>query len=323
MKTKRLSLARILTFPGGQSPGGGRLDALHIQVNGRVHDLIMDYRELQMTSPPILKQSEGKLWERVEGVHIPQRMCFQDAQIIDGEALSDHIQSLPDDDPSRSLTNAIAWRTSAGVNYFLFTVRTEAHPRLLFTSQSCTTQERLGPIVPVRLKRDWSPPPASPGRLVPNPILLHERYGGNPIAIHIHGRIQLRQLFIGGVDIQGKERPDVQVVLNVGEEPSRWTEFSPSYPTDRWENKGEGSKGMDIQEITKEARWVINHLQTGQKVLVHCAAGMNRSATICCAVIVLLEGLSAENALDRVREHHPWACPDPHHWLALKCLANS
>jgi protein-tyrosine phosphatase len=80
---------------------------------------------------------------------------------------------------------------------------------------------------------------------------------------------------------------------------------------------------MGAHEIVDEARWVIERLQAGRRVLVHCAAGMNRSATICCAVLILLEGLSAEAALERVREHHPWARPDSHHWLALRWLAHA
>ena len=120
-----------------------------------------------------------------------------------------------------------------------------------------------------------------------------------------------------------RRRPDVQLVLNVGEEPSRWTATTPLNPADRWDNKGEGSDGMDVSEITEEARWVIERLQAGQRVLVHCAAGMNRSAAICCAVLILLEGLSAEAALERVREHHPWARPDSHHWLVVRWLAHA
>lgn len=77
---------------------------------------------------------------------------------------------------------------------------------------------------------------------------------------------------------------------------------------------------MNVAEIRKEAEWVIEHLKQNQKVLVHCVAGMNRSATLCCAVLILLEGLGAEAALARVREYHPWARPDSHHWLALRWL---
>jgi hypothetical protein len=35
---------------------------------------------------------------------------------------------------------------------------------------------------------------------------------------------------------------------------------------------------------------------------------------------MLLEGLSADEALARVREHHPLAWPDPYHWFALRWL---
>jgi hypothetical protein len=47
---------------------------------------------------------------------------------------------------------------------------------------------------------------------------------------------------------------------------------------------------------------------------------MNRSTTITCAVLMQLEGLTAEQALRRVYEHHPWAKPDSHHWLMLRWL---
>jgi hypothetical protein len=118
-------------------------------------------------------------------------------------------------------------------------------------------------------------------------------------------------------------RPEVGVVLNLGDEASRWCATGEVYPTDRRVRKGEGSSGMDMTEIITEARWVIEQLKAGQRVLVHCTAGFNRSVTICCATLILLEGMPAENALERVREHHPWARPDPHHWLALRWLAQN
>ena len=77
---------------------------------------------------------------------------------------------------------------------------------------------------------------------------------------------------------------------------------------------------MSMTEIISEAQWVIERLKAGQRVLVHCSAGFNRSVTVCCATLILLEGISAEAALERVRERHPWARPDPHHWLALRWL---
>jgi hypothetical protein len=50
---------------------------------------------------------------------------------------------------------------------------------------------------------------------------------------------------------------------------------------------------------------------------------LNRSSTVCCAALILLEKLSAEAALERVRVHHPWAWPDSYYWLRLRWLAQA
>lgn len=73
--------------------------------------------------------------------------------------------------------------------------------------------------------------------------------------------------------------------------------------------------------IREEANWLIEHLKNNKRVLVHCAAGMNRSLTICCASLILFEGLTAERALGRMREHYLWARPDSGHRLKLRWLA--
>ena len=161
------------------------------------------------------------------------------------------------------------------------------------------------------------------GRLVPQPKQLHRRFGGDPVTFHLGSRSFPQRLFIGGVDIQPDERPKVDLVFNVGENPSRWGKDNQIYVEDRWDNKGEGSEGMSLAVLREEANWVIEHLRKNRRVLVHCAAGMNRSAAICCATLILLEGLTAEQALERVREHHPWARPDSGHWLKLRWLAET
>jgi hypothetical protein len=163
-----------------------------------------------------------------------------------------------------------------------------------------------------------------PDRLVPQPKQIHCRFGGDPITVYLNYRSHYGRLYIGSVEIQPKQRPQVDAVLNLGEEPSRWITQGQSFaPTDRTVNKGEGEQGMEIAEIRYEANWVIERLKDNQRVLVHCVAGMNRSSTICCAVLILLEGISAEKALERVREHHPWARPDSNHWLKLRWLAKN
>lgn len=312
--------AHLLAFPGGQSPAGGYLDSLRLEGHGRRTDLFLDYHELRISAPPLLSERDGKPWEQVQGIYQPRRLYFREVNLIEGQGLPAHLEALPPGQPAPFLGSALAWSAFPGQNDYLFNVRLEAEPWLRFTAQNCRALERDGAELPALVSRDWSPPPLSPTRLVPNPRKLRQRYGGDPVTIHLDGRALQRQLFIGSVDIQGERRPDVHTVLNVGEEPSRW----PMDPTrDRWENKGEGSQGMGVGEIAREAHWVIERLRAGQRLLVHCAAGMNRSATLCCAVLILLEGLSAEAALERLRQRHPWGKPDSFHWLALRWLAHT
>jgi predicted signal transduction protein with EAL and GGDEF domain len=159
-----------------------------------------------------------------------------------------------------------------------------------------------------------------PEGLVPQPRQIYDQYGGDPVRIHVNGKSYEDRLFVGGLEHQPDYRPEVNAVLNLGEKPSVWVKGGEINPNDRTVEKGEGSQGMPVDDIRAEANWVIDHLVKEESVLVHCVAGMNRSTTICCAVLMLLEGLSADAALRRVREAHPWAKPDSYHWLALRWL---
>lgn len=313
--------SRLLSFPANQSLIGGRLDALHLQVHGERTDLIFDYHELQFDAPATLLERDGKLWEEGQGVYTPRRIHFRNVKFTEGGGLCPYFDDLPADHPDRILTDAFAWRSLQGESHYLFGLRVKASPTLILVAQRCWAEERAGPTQTAAIARNWSPSPRSPARMVPHLNHLHQRYGGNPIAIRLNGRLHQRRLFIGGLYCQSEQRPAVHTVLNLSEKASVWIATMPAHTADRWATKGEGSEGMNLYELVAEARWVIERLQAGQRVLVHCSAGMNRSATVCCAVLILLEGLSAEAALERVREKHAWALPDSHYWLALKWLA--
>jgi hypothetical protein len=193
---------------------------------------------------------------------------------------------------------------------------------LLFTAQEWNPEDRPGAPETVDFERDWSSTPLPLPGIVPQPFELHQQFGGDPITLHLNGSTYERSLFIGGLDEQDHTRPDVDAVLNLSEYASVWVTDKVVPAQDRWATKGEGFVGMSLPDIVSEAEWVIARLRQGQSVLVHCTAGQNRSATICCATLILLEGLSAEAALERVRQQHPWARPDAHHWLKLKWLAS-
>jgi hypothetical protein len=215
------------------------------------------------------------------------------------------------------------WRAPDGLERFLLLSSPQQPGMLLFRAESWSAEDRAGEPEPVEIERDWSPTPLTPPCIVPQPFELHQQYGGDPIRLNLNGTIYERSLFIGGLEEQDHERPQVDAVLNLSEHASVWITDSRIPPQDRWATKGEGHVGMSLPDIVSEAEWVIERLRAGQSVLVHCTAGYNRSATICCAALILLEGLSAEDALKRLREEHPWARPDAHHWLKLKWLAQS
>jgi hypothetical protein len=160
-----------------------------------------------------------------------------------------------------------------------------------------------------------------PEREVPQPYDIYDHFGGDPVKIKLNGNTLENKLFVGGIENQPEDRPDnISAVLNLGEKPSVWVKDDQIHPNDRRVEKGEGSDGMSVDEIREEAGWVIDHLQKDESVLVHCVAGMNRSVTVCVAALMMLEGLTAEKALERVYENHPWAKPDSHHWLMLRWL---
>jgi hypothetical protein len=152
---------------------------------------------------------------------------------------------------------------------------------------------------------------------------VRARFGGDPVVVRLGRRIYHRRLFIGDLSMQMEERPQVDAVLNLSEEPAPWFQGMQAQSEDRWAEQGEGSLGMSLAAIAAEANWVVQKLHQGKRVLVHCLAGMNRSSTICCAALIHLEGLTAEAALARVRQTHPWAHPDAHHWIRLRWLAHN
>lgn len=278
--------------------------------------LSLELHGFQQTSSRIFKRRD-KLFEEAAGSFIPMRLCFSGISKLKHSDFFTELKKYPLEDKSRIILGLYSWQPPQKEEtfYFLFLQEPVAANLLFFAKRvECSIGKDKIPFV---YERDWSPAPPVPAGLVPRPTYLHKRFGGDPITIKVHGQVFHRRLFIGGTDIQPLNRPHVNAVINLGETPSRWLKDNDIHPNDRAIEKGEGSKGMSVIEIQEEAKWVMDRLMENQRVLVHCAAGMNRSATISCAVLTLLEGLRAEKALERVREHHPWAWPDPYHWLAL------
>jgi len=319
---KKMTLhARILEFPYAASLSGARLEALHEESHDGQRDLLLDYLELNYLAPTELLEKNGKVFERVQGKYIPRRLRCANLRWIKCVGFYTHLETIPVEHGGRSLRGAIYWRPPGEEAYFLLFHGSDEPATLMFSAHQFILEERHGQDEPVDFLRDWCVPPAQPQGLVPIRRQMHSRYGGDPITIHLGTHRFHKRLFVGGIDAQSYQRPSVEAVLNLGEEASLWVKGDQVDPPDRWSCKGEGLRGMERGEIVEEAEWVLSRLRGGQRVLVHCSAGLNRSVTVCCAVLILLEGLSAEAALKRVFEHHPWARPDSHHWLMLRWLA--
>jgi hypothetical protein len=312
---------RIIQHPLAASIQGALLDSYMAELlDGQLH-ITLNLHLLEQTSSELFEH-DGILHEHVRGSYVPAKLHFSGISGLKSGDFFTKLPDLPPNDPDRMINDLLSWQQPGRQDvFYLFFMQGSRVENLMFFAQHATCERSSQTSTPVILERDWSSPPPMPGRLVPRPEQLHNHFGGDPITIKVNGHLRHRKLFIGGTDIQPARRPQVDAVLNLGENPSRWVKSESLHPNDRAENKGEGHQGMSLAEICEEANWVSERLQKDQSVLVHCAAGMNRSATICCATLMLLEGLSAEDALQRVREHHPWARPDSHHWLQLRWLA--
>jgi hypothetical protein len=307
--------ARIIRHAFADLMQGARLDSYH----ENEEDLSLDVQGLEISSSELI-QREGSIFERITCRYVPVGISFFNVSLRKRSGFFRSLEDYPLDDPSRTIAVLYSWQESGKRDIFhLLGLHGPIEAELWFDARR-VEYERGEPGAAFTLERDWSPAPPWQQRLVPQPHHLYRQFGGDPITIKVDEKVHRRKLFIGGVQVQPEDRPPVDAVLNVGEEPSKWWKIRQPHPADRWDNKGEGSEGMNAEVIREEANWVIERLQKNQRVLVHCAAGMNRSSTICCAVLILLEGLTAEAALQRVREHHPWAKPDSHHWLALRWL---
>lgn len=309
---------RIIEHPFATLLQGARLDSYR----ETKHEIVLCVQGFQPLSSKLIRR-DGKIIERVKAKFVPLELIFSKISKLKRDTFFIDLDKYGMDDTSRTIAYMYSWRQPNKQDvFYMFGLRLPVGADMSFLARKVNCKTSRAVQKSFIIERDWSPAPPMTNRLVPTSKSLYKTYGGDPISININGNETHRRLFIGGVHIQPKLHPQVDAVLNLGEKPSRWVKSEKDlHLNDRAIEHGEGSQGMTVEQIREEAGWVIERLRDDKRVLVHCVAGMNRSVTICCAILILMERLNAEEALARVREHHPWARPDSHHWLALRWLA--
>jgi hypothetical protein len=319
--------ARIFACPYPDQIFDARIDALREEPHGAPHgtrcDILLDIAVLDVCGAPAPEMMDGQLWERVRGEYVPRRLRFRNAEWLARSGPFEDLEAQPRDADARRLFRVVHVRAQPqGARYILVTHAVNDGYFSLRATR-CTLEPRAGECEPVELLRRWAASPPPPAGLVPHPTGLHARYAGDPIAIRLGARLYRQRLFVGGFRQQGAARPEVDHVVNLSDYPSVWVRAQGrdgQHPADRHAPRGEMAVGMTADELLEEALWVARALRAGRRVLVHCAAGINRSSTVCCAALMLLESLTAEEALTRVRERHPEADPDPYYWFMLQRL---
>ncbi len=317
---KRSPRLRLLKSTHCEALFGARLEHIRERGHARGLEITLEIVEMRPLAEPVACLEGHLPAERVRAIEVPRRVVFPRATWWRRSGPFARLEELPPNDPRRVLFGMHRRRHPAAGEIYYFGAD---EGELVVRARTCTLHDRQGESNVVEVTRRWSPTPSQPPCLVPMPRRLHATYGGDPVAIHLGRRAYHHRLFIGGIHHQSRTgtRPAVDAVLNLCDIPNAWLCGGEHYPSDRWEEKGEGRRGMSAKDLRAEGAWVAERLRAGQRVLVHCYAGINRSASVCCAALILLEGLSAEQALARVRERHPEAWPDPYHWLLLRWLA--
>lgn len=314
---------RLLDTIAPQALFDAHLDGFYdVEVAGR-RDIVFALHLLRVEEDVEERVVEGEPYMVSLARRIPARLRFTEGAWLSRTGVFERLDEQPRESSARRMFGVSRYRSSTSGEFYWILTGTAEHGDMTVRASGAALEmgEETGELVEV--VRRWSnPPPASPG-LVPHRPVLHRRYGGDPITIHLGRRVLRNRLFIGGLSHQREKRPSVDAVVNLCGVANPWIATAGAHANDRYACKGEGPLGMDAGDLLDEAAWVVERLRGGQRVLVHCYAGMNRSATVCCAALMMLEGISAEAALARVRERHPLAWPDPYHWFVLQWISRT
>jgi rhodanese-related sulfurtransferase len=118
-------------------------------------------------------------------------------------------------------------------------------------------------------------------------------------------------------DARRLERLGITAVVDLRAEPGRRAAWSPGVTVVRVALVDHGTP--TIEQLSSAAEQTSRLLRDGQEVLVHCRAGMERSPTVACAVL-MLQGWTLRDAYHRVTEARAGAVPTEGQLGALRDL---
>ena len=74
----------------------------------------------------------------------------------------------------------------------------------------------------------------------------------------------------------------------------------------------------NIRDLSKYRKWIDwasyilnHHMRDGRTILIHCHAGLQRSATLLAYTLIRYRGYTIERCLDEIRARRPMAFPFP------------
>jgi protein-tyrosine phosphatase len=119
-----------------------------------------------------------------------------------------------------------------------------------------------------------------------------------------------------------KEYPRILAVVSIGPDKTFAENYYPKFSgrTYHYVFVEDDEKADILQYLDEATEFIHNHKDVN--VLVHCAAGMSRSATVCIAYLIRYKGYSLNYALEICKKARPIVCPNKGFMEQLKVYEN-